>query len=408
MADRTDDSRHRGHNGVYPPRTEKDVKPNRNPDSGRAPAAHVVATAFAVVATVASVAIAPARAQTALPLDTLKLPRGFSIEVVARVPDARAMTWGAAGTLFVGSTSGAVHALTFPPGGAKGEAVSHVIATGLRDPAGVAFRDGALYVSAISRILRFDDIEKRLANPPAPVVIIDRFPTEGHHGRKFIAFGPDGKLYVPVGVPCNVCELDPDRYGVIMRMNPDGSGLEVFARGLRNSVGFDWDPRTRELWFTDNGRDRLGDDVPPDTLNHAPRAGLRFGFPYCHAGALPDPEFGEKQPCSAFRAPAQNLGPHVASLGMRFYTGSQFPAAYRNRIFIAEHGSWNRSQKIGYRVTMVTLDGNKALRYEPFAEGWLQGDRVWGRPADVLVAPDGSLLVSDDYAGVIYRIRYAA
>jgi glucose/arabinose dehydrogenase len=173
------------------------------------------------------------------------------------------------------------------------------------------------------------------------------------------------------------------------------------------SVGFDWDPRTKELWFTDNGRDMLGDNVPPDTLNHAPRAGLRFGFPYCHAGTLSDPEFGRLHPCSAFRPPAQMLGPHVASLGMRFYTGTHFPAAYRGRIFVAEHGSWNRSRKIGYRVTMVTLDGDPAARYQPFAEGWLQGESAWGRPADVLVAPDGSLLVSDDYAGAVYRIRYA-
>ena len=365
-----------------------------------------VAPWFAV-ALLTSLGCALSRAQDALPVESVRLPPGFAIEVVARIPNARAMTWGAAGTLFVGTaTAGTVHALTLPPPATKGEAVVRVIASGLREPAGVAFRDGALYVSAVSRILRFDDIERRLANPPPPVVVSDRFPTDGHHGRKFIAFGPDGKLYVPVGMPCNVCERDPDRYGVMMRMNPDGTGLEVFARGLRNSVGFDWDPRTKELWFTDNGRDQLGDDLPPDTLNHAPRAGLRFGFPYCHGGTLPDPEFGRLQPCSAFRPPAQNLGPHVASLGMRFYTGTQFPAAYRGRVFIAEHGSWNRSRKIGYRVTMVTLDGDRAVRYEPFAEGWLQGESVWGRPADVLVAPDGSLLVSDDYAGAVYRIRY--
>jgi glucose/arabinose dehydrogenase len=353
-------------------------------------------------------ACATAAAQSALPLETIKLPPGFTIEVVGRVPNARAMIWGAAGTLFVGSAGeGKVYALTLPPPGTKREPVINVIASGLREPAGVAFRDGKLYVSAVSSILRFDDIERRLADPPTPVVINDRLPPDGHHGRKFIAFGPDGKLYVPVGVPCNVCEPDPDRYGVIMRMNPDGTGLEVYARGLRNTVGFDWDPRTKDLWFTDNGRDLLGDDSPPDTLNNAPRAGLRFGFPYCHAGTLPDPEFGRVRGCSEFRPPAQNLGPHVAALGMRFYAGTQFPAAYRSGIFIAEHGSWNRSRKIGYRVTMVTLEDNKAVRYESFAEGWLQGDRVWGRPADVLVAPDGSLLVSDDSAGAIYRIRYS-
>jgi len=363
--------------------------------------------AAVVAAALSSSLVATAFGQTPLPVETIRLPPGFAIELVARVPNARAMTWGASGTLFVGTAEeGKVFAVTLPPQGAKGEATVRRIASGLSEPAGVAFRDGALYVSAISRILRYDDIERRLDNPPAPVVVSDRFPTEGHHGRKFIAFGPDGKLYVPVGVPCNICAPDPDRYGVITRMNPDGTGFEVFARGLRNTVGFDWDPRTKELWFTDNGRDMLGDDLPPDTLNYAPRAGLRFGFPYCHGGTLPDPEFGRLHPCNEFRPPAQNLGPHVASLGMRFYSGAQFPAAYRNRIFIAEHGSWNRSKKIGYRVTIVTLDGDKAVRYEPFAEGWLQGERAWGRPADVLVAPDGSLLVSDDYAGAVYRIRY--
>jgi glucose/arabinose dehydrogenase len=282
-----------------------------------------------------------------------------------------------------------------------------VIASGLREPAGVAFRDGALYVSAVSRILRFDGIEARLADPPEPVVVSDRFPQDGHHGRKFIAFGPDGKLYVPVGAPCNVCDRGSEGYATIQRMNPDGTGLEVFAKGVRNSVGFDWHPQTKELWFTDNGRDRLGDDVPPCELNRAPRAGLHFGFPFCHGGTIADPEFGRQASCSEFVAPARNLGPHVAPLGMRFYTGTQFPAAYRNQVFIAEHGSWNRSEKIGYRVTLVRLDaGGKAIGYEAFAEGWLAGGRAWGRPADVLVAPDGSLLVSDDEAGAVYRIRY--
>lgn len=273
-------------------------------------------------------------------------------------------------------------------------------------PAGVAFRDGALYVSAVDRIVRLDDIENRLANPPAPVVISNRFPTETHHGWKFIAFGPDGKLYVPVGAPCNICEPDPDRYANIMRMNRDGSELEVYARGVRNTVGFDWDPRNGELWFTDNGRDMLGDDSPPDELNHATKAGQHFGYPYCHGGTIADPEFGRKHACAEFTAPAQNLGPHVASLGMRFYTGTQFPLAYRNQIFIAEHGSWNRSSKIGYRLTLVRMEHGKAVAYEPFATGWLQGQQAWGRPADVLVATDGALLVSDDTAGAIYRISY--
>lgn len=337
-------------------------------------------------------------------LDTIKLPQGFNIELVARVPNAREMALGANGTLFVGSMdAGKVYAVTFRPGEA---AAVTTIATGLRRPVGVAFRDKALYVSAMDRILRFDNVEARLANPPPAMLVSDRFPADTTHGWKFIAFGPDGKLYVPVGAPCNICEPDPDRYAVITRMNPDGSGWEVFARGLRNSVGFDWDPRTKELWFTNNGRDWLGDDLPPDTLHHAPRPGLNFGFPYCHAGTIADPEFGRQRPCGDFAAPAQQLGPHVAPLGMRFYTGTQFPPQYRNQIFIAEHGSWNRSKKIGYRVTLVRVEHNRAQSYEPFATGWLQGETAWGRPADVLVMPDGSLLVSDDYAGAIYRIRY--
>jgi glucose/arabinose dehydrogenase len=341
-----------------------------------------------------------------LPLERIKLPPQFVIETVARIPDARAMTWGERGTLFVGSTSaGKVYALTLTERGAT----VRVIASGLREPAGVAFRDGALYVSAVSRILRFDGIEHLLDHPPSPVVVSDAFPSDGHHGRKFIAFGPDGKLYVPVGVPCNVCLPDPERYGIITRIDPDGSGREIVARGIRNSVGFAWHPVTQELWFTDNGRDNLGDDIPPDKLNHLTRSGQNFGFPYCHGGTIPDPEFGSRRACSEFVRPAQPLGPHVASLGMRFYTGTQFPAVYRDQVFIAEHGSWNRSRKIGYRITLVRLGAaGNALSYEPFAEGWLdsQSQTAWGRPVDVLVASDGALLVSDDYAGAIYRIRY--
>ena len=344
-----------------------------------------------------------------LPLEQIKLPPGFAIELFARVDNARQMALGrtdaSGGTLFVGSMrAGKVHALRFDAG-FKARAPS-VVASGLQMPVGVAYKDGNLYVSAVSRILRFDDLERRLDNPPAPVVVTDKLTGETQHGWKFIAFGPDGKLYVPVGAPCNVCEPDSQRHANIQRMNADGSNLELVATGVRNSVGFDWQPQNRQLWFTDNGRDMLGDDVPGDELNHAPRSGMHFGFPYCHAGDLPDPEFGRKRRCDEFTAPAQKLGPHVAALGMRFYTGSMFPAQYRNQIFIAEHGSWNRSQKIGYRVSLVRLQGDKAVSYEPFATGWLQGDNVWGRPADVLVLPDGSLLVADDYAGAIYRIFY--
>ncbi|HJU23303.1 MAG TPA: PQQ-dependent sugar dehydrogenase [Casimicrobiaceae bacterium] len=344
-----------------------------------------------------------ALAQSPPPLSRIHLPQGFTISLVARAPGAREMTFGKNGTLFVGSNRGSVYAITFDGADAK----VRTIATDLRQPVGVAFRDGSLYVSAVSRILRFPDIEAHLDHPPSPVVVSDRFPTDAHHGWKFIAFGPDGKLYVPVGAPCNICEPDPNRYANIMRMNADGSGLDVFARGIRNTVGFDWDPVTHVLWFTNNGRDNMGDDVPPDTLNRAPKPGLDFGYPYCHAGTIADPDFGKKRPCSDFAKPAQDLGAHVASLGMRFYTGTQFPAAYRNQIFIAEHGSWNRSSKVGYRVTIVRLDANRnPVSYEPFAQGWLEGERVYGRPADVEVAPDGSLLISDDTVGAIYRVSY--
>jgi glucose/arabinose dehydrogenase len=283
-----------------------------------------------------------------------------------------------------------------------------VIASGLDMPVGVAWRQGNLYVSAVDRILRLDRIGERLDNPPAPVVVRGDLPREKHHGWKFIAFGPDDRLYVPVGAPCNICAPDPDRYAAIHSLRPDGSDLKTFARGVRNTVGFDWHPATRELWFTDNGRDLMGDDVPPDELNRAPAAGLHFGYPYCHGGTVSDPEFGRQRPCTEFVAPVQNLGAHVASLGMRFYTGRQFPPEYRNQIFIAEHGSWNRSKKSGYRVTLVRLDGARAVSYEPFATGWLQGESAWGRPADVLVMPDGALLVSDDHAGAIYRISYSS
>jgi glucose/arabinose dehydrogenase len=293
------------------------------------------------------------------------------------------------------------------------------IAKGLNEPSGVAFHEGTLYVGEIHRVVRFDNIESRLQSPGQPVVVNDTLPKDTHHGQKFIAFGPDGLLYVPVGGPCNVCDKEKDdpRYATILRMKPDGSGLEVFARGVRNSVGFDWHPGTRQLWFTDNGRDNLGDDVPRDELNTAPKKGLHFGFPFCHQGDVSDPELGKTRPCSEFEPPARPLDAHVAAIGMRFYTGTMFPAEYRNQIIIAEHGSWNRSVPQGYRLSLVKLDGNKVVSYTRFAEGWLRGLKpapaggamvgdVWGRPADVLVMPDGSLLVSDDKAGVIYRITY--
>jgi glucose/arabinose dehydrogenase len=353
--------------------------------------------------------LVPASGQQKLRLESITLPAGFRIDVFAGdVRNARSMVRGDKGTIFVGTRSaGNVYAVVDANGDHRADRVV-TIASGLRSPNGVAFRDGALYVAEISRIHRFDRIEETL-DAPKGVVINEGYPTDGHHGWKLIAFGPDGWLYVPVGAPCNVCDRSGTdrRYASITRMRPDGSGPEVFAEGVRNTVGFDWHPDTKALWFTDNGRDMMGDDLPPDELNTAPRAGLHFGFPYCHGGTIADPEFGKARPCNQFAPPVQNLGPHVAALGMRFYTGSMFPAKYRKQIFIAEHGSWNRSRKIGYRVMLVRLEGDRAVSYEPFAEGWLQGESAWGRPVDVLVMPDGALLLSDDEAGAIYRISYA-
>ena len=360
---------------------------------------------LALLSCLLGLAIPRANAQQ---LDEIRLPPGFRISVYAsNVVNARSMVLSPNGTLFVGSrNAGNVYAVLDRD---KDNAADEVItvARGLDSPNGVALRDGALYVAEVNRVLRYDNIEANLRNAPPPVVVNDGFPSDRSHGWKFIRFGPDDMLYVPVGGPCNACKRDDERYASIMRMKPDGTGLEVFASGVRNTVGFDWHPETRELWFTDNGRDLLGDDLPPDELNHAPEAGMHFGFPYCHGGDIPDPDFGDERKCEEFTAPAMKLGPHVAALGMRFYTGSMFPDQYRNQIFIAEHGSWNRSTPIGYRITLVRVENGQAKSYEVFAEGWLQGGSAWGRPVDVLVMPDGSILVSDDRAGMIYRIDYA-
>jgi glucose/arabinose dehydrogenase len=345
-----------------------------------------------------------------LPLSEIKLPPGFSISVYTeQTPNAREMCLSPSGTLFLGSMSaGNVYAVRDEDGDGYAEKVL-VAARGLHMPVGVAFRDGSLYVSEVSRIWRYDNIEAHLGQAAPRTLVRGDFPTAEHHGWKFIAFGPDGLLYVPVGAPCNVCEQADTRFASIMRMQPDGKQLELFASGIRNTVGFDWDPRTHELWFTDNGRDMLGDDIPPDELNHASRAGMHFGFPYFHGMSIPDPDFAKGHNAGEFTESVQALGPHVAALGMRFYTGAMFPAQYRGQIFIAEHGSWNRSVPLGARVTLVSLQDGQAVGYEVFAEGWQRPDGSrWGRPADVLVMPDGSLLVSDDLAGAVYRITYKA
>ena len=344
-----------------------------------------------------------------LPVNFVKLPEGFKIHVFAdNIPNARSLEVSPSGVVYVGNRSkDKVYALKDLDGDYRADKV-YILAKGLWSPNGVAFHNGDLYVAEINKILKFENIEKNLSNPPKPVVINDNLPGISHHGWKFIAFGPDGRLYVPVGAPCNVCEREDPRFSAILRMKPDGTAMEVFASGVRNTVGFDWHPETEALWFTDNGRDNMGDNRPPDELNRAPEKGMHFGFPYCHGGDIPDPEYGDKMSCDETTPPQQKLGPHVAALGMRFYTGEMFPPEYKNQIFIAEHGSWNRSAKIGYRIMLVKLDeAQNAVSYTPFATGWLlPGEKVWGRPVDVEILDDGSMLVSDDFAGAIYRIYY--
>ena len=349
-----------------------------------------------------------------LPLQRLKLPPGFTIDVWASdVPNARSLAMSSSGIVFVGSREGdKVTALRDADGDGHAEQ-RRVVASGLKTPNGVAFREGSLYVAEIPRILRFDSIDRIFEagfTLPAPVIVNDKYPSEGWHGWKFIAFGPDGLLYVPVGAPCNTCEpVEP--FASLTRLKPDGTAREIVARGIRNTVGFDWHPVTKELWFTDNGADDMGDEVPNCELNRVREKGLHFGFPYCHQGDVLDPEYGTGKTCASYEPPAWKMGPHHAPLGMRFYTGSMFPQRYRNAALIAEHGSWNRSKPAGYRVTAVFLDasGTKAVSAEPLVEGFLADDgKAWGRPVDVLMLPDGSLLISDDRAEAIYRLSSSA
>ncbi|HET6587421.1 MAG TPA: PQQ-dependent sugar dehydrogenase [Oleiagrimonas sp.] len=342
------------------------------------------------------------------PVSRLTLPSGFHVAVYSdQVPSARELTVGAKGTVFVGSMSaGKVYALTDGNHDGRADKV-RVVASDLDMPVGVAFHDGDLYISAVSRILVLRDIEKHLDDPPKPEVVTDKLPSRHQHGWRFIAFGPDGRLYVPVGAPCNICEPPPP-FASLLSMKADGSDWQTVATGIRNTVGFDWQPGSGKLWFTENGRDMLGDNQPSDELNRIDHAGENFGYPYCHAGDIPDPKYGKGHSCSDYAPPALKLGAHVASLGMRFYTGSMFPVRYRGAIFIAEHGSWNRSSKVGYRVMVVRVKGDKVVSHKPFITGFLQGQQSWGRPVDVQPMPDGSLLVSDDQAGAIYRVTYKA
>ncbi len=350
-------------------------------------------------------------------LKQLKMPEGFKVEIFAEnVPNARHMALGDQGTVFIGSTqAGKVYALV-PTKERLAKPQLKIIAKNLNQPQGVAFYQGNLYVAEINRIIRYEQIEKRLDHPPPAKLVTDNFPMTSDqqsliHAWKTIHIGPDHKLYVAIGAPCNSCLAKDPRIGSLMRMELDGSHMEIYAKGVRNSVGFAWQPKTNKLWFTDNGRDYLGDDIPPDKLNYAPNEGLDFGFPYYHGKdgqgkPIADPQWGKLRSTQGISWEACSLPAHVAALGMVFYTGQMFPSEYHNQIIIAEHGSWNRSKKIGYRLSLVKVKGDRALSYRPFITGWQKNGKFWGRPVAPLVMPDGSLLVSDDYAGVVYRFSY--
>ena len=341
-------------------------------------------------------------------LQQLHVPDGFKISLFAdNVPNARTLALGDNGIVYVGTRQeGSVYALQ----DTNQDGISdkrYTLGKNLHLPNGVAYKNGALYVAEVNRIIRFDNITTQLDNPPQPKVIYDQLPKDEHHGWKYLRFGPDNKLYTAVGAPCNICEPQQAIYGSLLRLNADGSDVEILAHGIRNTVGFDWRPTTGQLFFTENGRDYLGDDVPPDELNQWSTKGQHFGFPYCHAGDIADPEFGGTKRCEQFVAPAWKFNAHMAPLGMRFYTGSQFPAQYKNQLFVAQHGSWNRSKAHGYRVVSLAFKQGKPSSETVFVDGWLTDKgEVLGRPTDILQLPDDSLLIADDTLGVIYKVEY--
>ena len=350
-------------------------------------------------------------------LNKISLPDGFKIDIYASdVENARSMTISPSGTVFVGNRK-ADNVFALMDNDKDGKVDKKYLITDklTNMPNGVVFHNGDLYVAEVNKIWLFKDVEKNLEKiddvgyyPEEPILISDKFPSDKHHGWKYISIGPDNKLYVPVGAPCNICESKDEIYSTITRMDLDGKNQEIYARGVRNTVGFTWHPETGEMWFTDNGRDMLGDNYPPCELNRVQVSGKHYGYPYCHGSDISDPEFGSKYPCDDFIKPVQNLGPHVAPLGVKFYDGNMFPDEYKGDIFIAEHGSWNRTKKIGYRITRVKIENNKSLGYEPFIDGWLEKEKndAWGRPVDIIFLDDGSMLISDDYANVIYRVTY--
>jgi glucose/arabinose dehydrogenase len=353
----------------------------------------------------------PSRALPENLADELTVAPGFVLEVFARgVENARQMALAEDGTLLVGSRhAGNLYALPDKNGDFYADSVI-TLASNLRRPSGIAYRAGNLYVADINVVLRFSDVLQHLQADAPREVIYDKLPSDGNHGWKYLRFAPNGELTIPVGAPCDICDAGLP-YAAIHRLNLETNKLTLLAQGVRNSVGFDYHPVSGELWFTDNGRDMLGNEIPGDELNRVTQAGQHFGYPYIHAGDVPDPEFGKGKAAKDYRVPEYVIPAHHAPLGMTFIRGESWPKKYRNSVVVAEHGSWNRDPAAGYRVMVILLDETgKAVGYEPLVEGWLQegwlGAEISGRPADVLQMPDGSLLISDDKDGMIYRLRY--
>ncbi|WP_404341011.1 PQQ-dependent sugar dehydrogenase [Pseudoalteromonas mariniglutinosa] len=338
-------------------------------------------------------------------LEKLTVADGFTISLFATdVENARQLAVSKRGIVYAGSRkAGKVYALIDHNSDGVADR-KMVIATDLNMPSGLAIKDGDLYVAEVERIIRFKDIDKQLKSPTYDVVY-DQFPTDRHHGWKFIRFAPSGELIVPVGVPCNICEED-QRYGRIFSLDLENKTLKTIAKGVRNSVGFDFHPRSQALWFSDNGRDMMGDDTPPCEINRVSNEGEHFGFPYVHGGAILDPEFGVGKNIADYKAPALSLAAHVAPLGIHFYQGKQFPNNYEEQLFVAEHGSWNRTKKAGYKVAIATIEQGQVIKYTPFITGFMQNEETFGRPVAFAELADGSLLISDDFAGVIYRVSY--
>lgn len=342
-------------------------------------------------------------------LQAAEVPEGFKVELFAEdVDGARQMALSDSGIVYTGSRKpGKVHAMIDKDKDFKADEIV-LVADGLNLPSGVTYKDGDLYVAEVDKILRFKDIDKNYDKKPEPEVVFDELPSESHHGWKYIKFGPDGHLYIPIGVPCNICNEEDERFGTIGRLNIETGEFELIATGVRNSVGFDWHPETKELWFTDNGRDWMGDDLPPCELNIVTEDGQFFGFPYVHGNDVMDPEFGDELGDREYQKPVWEYQAHVAPLGMLFYTGDMFPEEYKNTPLVTLHGSWNRSTKVGYKVVHMPLEGNKVTAENDFVTGWLEGDEVLGRPNDIIMLPDGSILISDDGFSKVYRVSYSS